>query len=268
MVAMMRDGLNRFRAAVAVVVLACLVAPAPGGAATDPYTVLITGSNRGIGLALARQFAGEGWRVIATCRHPGRATALQALAAANPSVVIEQLDVTDHGRIEELAQQYRDTPIDVLLNNAGISGGMANESFGALNYAMFDKIMAVNAIAPVQMAEAFMDSVAASRQKKIMTISSGEGSVASIHGGRLYFYRSSKRALNMMMHTLARQVADRGIIVGLVGPGAVDTDMMKGIPIPKLKPADSARDVYAVIAGFSPETSGSFIHHDGKAIPW
>ena len=235
---------------------------------SDAPVVLITGSNRGIGLALARQFASQGWNVIATCRKPEKAGDLQDLAAANPRVVIEQLDVTDFARIQALARQYADTPIDVLLNNAGISGGMKNESLGALNYEVFDRIMAVNAIAPIRIAEAFMENVAASEQKKIMTISSGEGSVASVRGGRLYFYRSSKRALNMMMNTMAKEVADRDIIVGLLGPGFVDTDMTRGIAYKKLTPEQSASDLFQVIAGFDADSSGQFFHHDGKRIPW
>ncbi len=267
---MVRRVLIRWAVGILASVIAGVSLPAGSALALDPDApvVLITGSNRGIGLGLARHFAAQGWNVIATCRKPKNATELQALAAQNPRVVIEKLDVTDNDRIRALAAQYRDTPIDVLLNNAGISGGMKNESLGALNYGVFNQIMAVNAVAPVRMAEAFMEHVAASEQKKIMNISSGEGSVASVRGGRLYFYRSSKRALNMMMHTMAKEVAGRGIVVGLLGPGAVDTDMMRGIPIPKLSVEKSASDLYEVIAGFDAESSGMFIHHDGTPIPW
>jgi len=262
------------RMAISMVMLAAIMAgiSMPAGNAlaldADAPVVLITGSNRGIGLGLARRFAAEGWNVIATCRSPDKATALQTLAAENPRVVIEQLDVTDNDRITALAAQYKDTPIDVLLNNAGISGGTKNESLGAINYEVFNHIMAVNAIAPVRMTEAFMEHVAASQHKKIMNISSAQGSVASVRSGRLYFYRSSKRALNMMMHSMAKEVADRGIIVGLLGPGAVDTDMMRGIPIPKLTTEKSAGDLYQVIAEFDAESSGAFIRHDGETIPW
>ncbi len=235
---------------------------------SDAPVVLITGSNRGIGLALARQFASEGWNVIATCRKPGKARDLQDLAAANPRVIIEQLDVTDAVGIQALAERYADTPIDVLLNNAGISGGMKNETLGALNFETFDRVMAVNAIAPVRIAEAFLEQVAASEQKKIMNISSSEGSVASVRGGRLYFYRSSKRALNMMMNTMAKELADREIVVGLLNPGFVDTDMTRGVAFQKLSPEQSARDLYQVIIGFDETTSGQFLNYDGEPIPW
>lgn len=235
---------------------------------TDAPVVLITGSNRGIGLALARQFAAEGWNVIATCRKPEKAGDLKDLAAANSSVIIEQLDVTDTAGIKALAERYADTPIDVLLNNAGISGGMKNETLGALNFDTFDRVMAVNAIAPVRIAEAFMEQVAASDHKKIMNISSSEGSVASIRGGRLYFYRSSKRALNMMMNTMAKEVADREIIVGLLNPGFVDTDMTRGVAFQKLSPEKSAKDLYQVIVGFDAASSGKLFNYDGELIPW
>lgn len=267
-------GITRIHIAGLIVILATTLAGVslPAGNAlaldADAPVVLITGSNRGIGLGLARHFAARGWNVIATCRNPDKAADLQALAAENPRVVIEQLDVTDTDRIKALSAQYKDTPIDVLLNNAGISGGTENESLGKINYEVFNHIMAVNAIAPIRMAEAFMEQVAASDQKKIMNISSGQGSVALVRSGRLYFYRSSKRALNMMMHSMAKEVAERGIVVGLLGPGAVDTDMMRGIPIPKLTTEKSASDLYQVIAEFDAETSGMFISHDGETVPW
>ena len=91
-------------------------APAP--------TILITGANRGIGLEYARQSAARGWNVIATARHPAQAADLRALAEANPRVVIETLDVTDFAQVDALAAKYQGKPIDVLVNNAGISGSM------------------------------------------------------------------------------------------------------------------------------------------------
>ena len=100
-------------------------------------TVLITGSSRGIVFELSRQYAQQGWTVIATCRTPEMATALQALAKGFDNVTIERLDVTDHARIDELAAQYEGTAIDVLLNNAGINPGRVGQHFGAIDYAEF-----------------------------------------------------------------------------------------------------------------------------------
>lgn len=234
---------------------------------TEAKTVLITGSNRGIGLEFTRQYADRGWRVIATCRHPDKAANLQALAAANPYVIIEQLDVTDHAAIDALAEKYRGTPIDLLLNNAGISGGLENQQFGRINFSVFRDVYAVNVVGPLKMAEAFIDHVAASDEKKIMTVSSSQGSIAN-STGLLYIYRSSKTAVNMAMRNLATEVVDRQVIVGLIAPGATKPAFMKGVPTALGKPEDRVKGMSEVIESFTLDMSGSFIAYDGAPIPW
>ena len=131
-------------------------------------TVLITGASRGIGFELARQYAELGWGVIATCRDPAAATALQGLALNFNNVLIEQLDVTDFDEMDALAARYKGVPIDVLINNAGILGGNDRQKFGTFDYAAFDEVMAVNVVGPIRMVELFVDNVAMSEQKKIM----------------------------------------------------------------------------------------------------
>ncbi len=232
-------------------------------------TVFITGSNRGIGLELARQYAEKGWAVIASCRTPARASELHAIASEHPSVEIVQLDVLDFERIDELAIRYRSRPIDILINNAGIGGGAENQVFGRINYTAFEPVMNVNVKAPLKLSEAFLENVAASRLKKIITISSTEGSIGMTGGpGRGYFYRPSKTAVNMVMRNLAFAVADRGVIVGLVNPGAVDTDFMKGVPIPLMPVDESVSQVIQVIDSFDLESSGSFINYNGDELAW
>lgn len=231
-------------------------------------TVLVTGSNRGIGLAFARHYAAASWTVIATCRHPEAADGLNALAAEYPKVLIEKLDVLDHGMIDGLADKYRDTPIDVLLNNAGISGGYENQIFGDINFETFDKVMATNVVGPLKMAEAFIGHVAASDQKKIISISSMPSSIALAAPGRLYFDHSSKTALNMVMRSLSRDVADRGIIIGLVAPGLVDTDLTRGLDFPKISPQESVSSLVKIIDEFTLEMSGTLIQHNGETLPW
>jgi NAD(P)-dependent dehydrogenase (short-subunit alcohol dehydrogenase family) len=232
-------------------------------------TVLITGSNRGIGLALAR-----GWGVIATCRSPAQAGALRALREQHPQVVIERLDVTDFPGIDALAERYRDVPIDILINNAGILGGNERQKFGSFDYAAFDEVMHVNTRGPIKMVEAFVDNVAASEQKKIMNISSYVGSIQQTFGGQ-NFYRASKAALNMSMRTIARELkyskedeARKGIIVGLIDPGVVDTGFAKKVPIPMISAEESAAGVVAVIDGYTRKETGTFVRYDGKSIPW
>jgi len=232
-------------------------------------TVMITGSNRGIGFEFAKRYAERGWRVIATARKPAEAEALRALASEHDNVVVEQLDVTDFDRVDELAADYAETPIDLLILNAGITGGADKQMFTKMDFDVFAKVLEVNTIAPLKMAEAFYPHVKASRDKKIVTVSSSQGSIGSVDSPRLYFYRSSKAAVNMAMLNLALQLKRKGISVAMVNPGPTDTDMMAGLPKNLLRPTPVAvADMIRNIDGLSLETSGSFYHYDGTILPW
>lgn len=238
------------------------------GVAADTPTVLITGASRGIGLELARQYAEQGWQVIATARTPKEATALMAIAKEHTNVTIEALDVTDYAQIDRLAAKYKGRPIDVLLNNAGISGGAEAGTFGQLKYDEYGKVHAVNVVGPLKMAEAFLPNVAASQQKKIISITSTQGSISRSTGGN-YFYRSSKAALNMVMHSLAIDLKPQGITVGLVSPGFVRTDFTKGIDLPIMITAQqSATAVIKVIDGYDLARTGTFMRHTGEEAAW
>lgn len=189
-------------------------------------TVLVTGANRGLGFEFASQYAADGWNVIATARKPEAAEDLQALAREYPQVVIEQLDVRDLERIDALAAKYADQPIDILLNNAGISGNpMPGQVFKRLDYDLFDDFMETNAQGPLKMSEAFLKNVEASEQKKIAVLTSKVGLFSEFDAGTIgtYFYRTSKTALNMLMRLVAEDVKKRGITVVLLNPGLVDT---------------------------------------------
>ncbi|MCS6947167.1 MAG: SDR family oxidoreductase, partial [Steroidobacteraceae bacterium] len=214
-------------------------------------TVLITGSNRGIGLEFARQYAARGWRVIATARDPQSAPELAALARQYPAnVVIERLDVADEAQIAALASKYRGQPIDVLLNNAGLLGEPERQSLADLDYATFVEVLRVNTFAPLAVARAFLDNVRASEQKKIVAITSG---LSSMHNtqrfGGLYFYRISKAGLNMAMRTLQADTRAQGIKVGILAPGVVDTRLLRqsGYRGAALTPEESARTTIANI---------------------
>ena len=238
-------------------------------------TVLITGSSRGIGFELARQYAERGWGVIATCRNPAGAAELQALAEAMPNLVIEPLDVTDFDEMDRLAARYADVPIDVLINNAGILGGNDRQQFGTFDYAAFTEVMAVNVVGAIRMVETFVDNVAASEQKKVIGISSVVGSIKLTFGGQI-FYRASKSALNMSMRTLAKELrraeqpGRSDIIVGLIHPGVVKTDFAKNVPIPMIEPEESAAQVIEVIDSYfvGRRQSGDFMSYTGKPLPW
>lgn len=235
-------------------------------------TVLITGANRGLGLELARQYAGEGWRVMACSRHPGAAD-LQALAAAHPGVSCHPLEVTDDASVAALARALDGTAIDVLLNVAGVmhrrveaAAGASRPAFGAFDYEDWARVLSVNVLGQARVAEALLDNVAASDQKKIVTLSSELGSVGANKTGGLYAYRSSKAAVNAMMKSMAIDLAARGIIAVPMHPGWVRTDM--GGPKAPLSAEESASGMRRVIAGLTPADSGRFLQWDGKELPW
>ena len=173
-------------------------------------TVLVTGSNRGIGLQLVTQYAAAGWDVIATSRTPDDDDNLQALAREHANVVIEALDVTNMEQIAALSEEYRDTPIDVLINNAGLLGGRAGQEWGNLSPDVFSQLMAVNVFGPLKVSEAFADQVAASKQKKLIVISSTIGSISRMQRPTPFpLLATSKAAVNMAMRTAAARRSRR-----------------------------------------------------------
>lgn len=234
-------------------------------------TVLITGSNRGIGLEFARQYAQSGWSVIATARNPDDAADLHALVADHPNVSIERLDVTDHAGIDALAERYAGRPIDVLINNAGVLGSLESQRLETLDYEEFQHVMAVNVFGPLRVSQAFLDHVAASVQKKIVVVTSISGSIeiAGRSGGG-YYYKISKAGVNMAMRSLGSETRDRGIKVGLIHPGAVNTRMLRqtGYRGRAMEPEEAVRSMVEVIANLTDETSGTFLRYDGQTLPW
>lgn len=262
--------------------------PAEPVAASAP-TVLITGSNRGIGLEFARQYAALGWRVIATCRDPGKADKLKAIAAAHPNVVIEKLDITDHAQVDALAERYSYLAIDLLLNNAALLSDRPKQAFGAIDYDLFRQIIEVNTIGTLKVTEAFTPHVVASTTKKIVTLGSAAGSIQMINPPPdFYAYRASKAALHLLMKNVALELADTGVLVGLINPGLVDTrgfaDIGPDDPVPEdfkvvvelirsgtLKlstPEESVSLMIPLIDNLTSEQSGVFLNADGQQLPW
>ncbi len=241
-------------------------------------TVLITGSNRGLGLEFTRQYTKAGWKVIATARRPDAAEELQALAQAHPSLVIEQLDVTNFDMIEALATKYQDQPIDVLLNNAGIAGDPSPQQvFGKFNYELFDPFIHTNALGPAKISEAFLNNLASSERKTIAVVSSTAGSFTELRAGAspgTTFYRVSKAALNMFMVEVAAAVKRRGITVILLNPGMVDTrggilvemneKMKLGMKITPIE--ESIRGMIEIIANTPLEDSGKMHQYSGEPM--
>jgi NAD(P)-dependent dehydrogenase (short-subunit alcohol dehydrogenase family) len=273
----MQRSVYRFIAALAILLVLPGLPGLPGSTQVlageiDPGqpTVLITGSNRGIGLAFAEHYAAAGWNVIATARRPDTATDLIALAGRHPRVLIEALDVTDGEAIHALAERYRGTPVDLLINNAGVYGDIETQDLGRLDSANFAQVMAVNVLAPLLLTEAFTEHVAASGHKKIIALTSGAGSTSRVRNGTGIYYSTSKAALNMAMRKAALALAERGIIVAAIAPGAVDTDMLaQARPgLRGIEPATSVAGMAEVIAGLDSDYDGRPRNFDGSVLDW
>ena len=232
-------------------------------------TVMITGANRGIGFEFVKVYLARDYNVIATARSPGKADALNALAAENENLTVVQLDVTDFPRVDALAAELQGQPIDILINNAGISGDVRGQMFGNIDYDEFRKVLDVNVVAPTKIAESFYQNLLDSQLKKLVVVSSSEGSIAGISSPRTMVYRTSKAAVNMMYTNLAVQLKRKGITVAMVNPGLTDTDFVAGLPKKMLRPADvAAEDMARNIDNTWVENTGTFWNYDGRALPW
>ena len=223
-------------------------------------TILITGANRGIGLELARQYVDDGDRVLACCRNPQEASDLKAI----DGIRVFQLDVTDGASTETLKAELGDTPIDILINNAGIN--LEPQSLEEMDFDKWEETFRVNSIGPFRVVQALIDNVKAGKDKKIVTISSKVGSIGE--AGRIgnIAYSSSKSAVNMVTKIIANRLRDDGIIAVPMHPEWVRTDM--GGPSARISAEESAAGLRKVIAGLTLKTSGRFFQYDGEELPW
>jgi NAD(P)-dependent dehydrogenase (short-subunit alcohol dehydrogenase family) len=227
-------------------------------------TVLVTGAGRGIGHEFARQYAADGWTVIATVRDAAKGAALAALGR---TVEVHLLDVTDRAAIDRLARDLKGQAIDLLLCNAGIYGPSGGEQeFGAVEWGTWAKVLETNVMAPLALAEAFVDHVAASEKKLIVMISSSLGSIGESSSGGAYMYRSSKAALNAIAKDLSIDLGHRSIIVVAVNPGWVKTDM--GGSGANLTPETSVGCMRELFARLKGDDTGKFFDYSGMEIPW
>lgn len=226
-------------------------------------TILITGANRGIGLEFTKQYAEAGWNVLACCREPQSASALQAYAKTHSNIQIFVLDVADFKQIEILAHKLNDVAIDVLINNAGVyPDGSADD----IDVNAWTKAFNINSIAPYKVANAFKTHIAKSQLKILATLSSKMGSIDDNTSGGSYIYRSSKTAVNMVMKSLSIDLAPIGIAVVTLHPGWVQTDM--GGPNGLINTQTSVSGMRKVLDNLSLVNTGKFIAYDGKEIAW
>jgi NAD(P)-dependent dehydrogenase (short-subunit alcohol dehydrogenase family) len=274
---------RRLKALILAIQLLCATSVWAAFPAPDSPTVMITGANASHGLAFAEEYAALGWNVIATCRTPDKADRLNALAAQNPKVVVEELDIIDDTEIAALAEKYQDVPIDVLLNNAAINAFRFGISrYGKIDYEWFEKILIVNIMGPIKVSEAFQSNVEASKQKKIIAMTSTGGSIGDLQIPINVGYRTSKAGLNMAMRNYALHLKSKGVIVGIIGPGTVDTEDYMNATDPstvprnyqmmmkagRLVPRTAINDMISLIDRMKIEDSGVFYQWDGAILPW
>ena len=225
--------------------------------------IAITGAGRGIGLELVKQYAQAGDRVFALCRSPEKAEALNAVAAASGgAVTVHAMDVGDDASVKAGAAATGTGPIDVLLNVAGIVGG---EKQGLEDQAWGDWQDAFNVmvIGPLRVMQAFLPRLGAGA--KVINITSQLAASTWPYGG-FYSYGATKAGLNRMMRSVALDVKDRGIVIGLVHPGWVQTDM--GGADAEITTAESASGIRQITADWTLERSGDFLKWNGETHPW
>jgi NAD(P)-dependent dehydrogenase (short-subunit alcohol dehydrogenase family) len=228
-------------------------------------SVLVTGANRGIGLEFVRQFAADGWRVYATCRHPAEADELQELVREKESVTLHRLDVTSRQEIKAMSWELAGAPLDLLVNNAGVYLEKDEVQVGGIRYDDWLRTLEVNTLGPVRVTEALLKNVAAGRRRLVVVLSSHMGSIADIEAPGSYYYRSSKAALNAAMEGISVALRKKDIGVQILHPGGVSTRMG---PSDGIRPEESVRGMRRIIEEFTLEQSGSFRRYDGESMPW
>ncbi len=224
---------------------------------------LITGANRGIGFALVKAYANRRDKVFATVRATSDRTELDAFAQTHPKwVEVLEMDVSDPAEIGRVRRKLEAEPIDILINNAGISGP-DRQSATDMDFDGLTETLGVNAIAPLRVANAFLPNVQAARGK-IVTLSSQMGTTGASSDSLAY--RVSKQAVNRLMRALATELKAQGIPVLIVHPGWVKTDM--GGEGAQLTPAESAAQLLKLIDKFDVASTGRFLAWNGKELAW
>lgn len=230
-----------------------------------PQTWMITGANRGIGLALTMELLRRGDHVVAAARNPWGG-ALAELAAEHPAALTPlELDVTSGASVTAARAALGGRAIDVLLNNAGVYGPRDRQGAFDMDFDAWREVFEVNVYAPLRIAQAFLPNVDAGAGRKIATISSRMGSIGGNSSGNIA-YRSSKAAVNMTMVVFGNAVRERGITQLLFHPGWVRTDM--GGSGADIAPSDSAAGLIATIDASGMEETNSFRTWQGERIPW
>ena len=257
-----------------------------GAAAAHAQTVLVTGANSGIGLEFTKQYLARGWTVIATHRRSELPATLAELTKKHKTIRIERVDVTSVEQVRALASRLANVPIDVLVNNAGVyndrgvcapeddacAGDWTTQNFGKMRYELLDTILSVNVKGPLLVSEMLFPNVKASTLKKIVAISSSNGSLTGPQaGGGAIFYRSSKAALNRAMQLVAASVKGDGVTVVMFNPGPTLTEhqmYLKGQFKGMLETSFTVGNMIKTIDTVTIADTGKFLRYDGVPEAW
>lgn len=218
-------------------------------------TAVITGANRGIGLALAQKLKIHGYNIIGVCRQ--KSDELDVIATD----IFDDVELTNSQSITALANKLNKTSIDLLINNAGLLEDNVLES---IDFNSIRRMMEINAYAPLELTQALLPSL--KQGSKIALITSRMGSITDNTSGGRYGYRASKAALNAFGKSLAIDLQPKGIAVGILHPGYVQTRMVGFSGL--ISANESATNLIDVIDKLTLENSGSFWHSNGELLPW
>ena len=229
-------------------------------------TIMIVGATRGIGLELTKQYANEGNQVIACARDTANASLLNEIVSSSENIKIEQLDIADAGSIESASSRIGEEAIDSVIIVAGWVGGMPdNQTIDNIDIDEWHNTLNINTIGPLLVAKAFKSNLAASGNGNLMILSSQLAASTWPMGG-MYIYSTTKAAVSKVGQILALDWAEDPIIVSIMHPGWVQTDM--GGPTAEITAEESASGIRNVLSGLTKEDSGNFYKWNGDIHPW
>ena len=229
-------------------------------------TIMIVGATRGIGLELTKQYSDEGNKVIACARDIGAASQLDELAASSENIRIEELDIAEASSIESAASRIGKDSIDSIVIVAGYVGGMPeNQTIDNIDLDEWHRTLNINTIGPLLVARAFKENLSSSGNGNFMILSSQLAASTWPMGG-MYVYSTTKAAVSKVGQILALDWAQDPIIVSIMHPGWVQTDM--GGPAAEITAEESASGIRNVLSGLKKEDSGNFYKWNGEIHPW
>ena len=228
-------------------------------------SILITGTNRGIGLEFVKHYLKNNEKVIATCRNRNSAKDLLELENTTNNLSLVELDVSNPNSINNFTSKIAGLPIDTFISNAGVSGPR-NIEFGNFDAKEWLDVFNINTIAPLIITQKILKNLRLGKDKKLAFISSKVGSIEDNTSGGMYIYRTSKTALNQVIKSLSIDFKEDNFIVVALHPGWVQTDM--GGPNALIDTKTSVKGLIEVIDNLTPKNSGKFYNYDGSPIPW